>query len=180
MPKSHHLATHSCGSSMGSGSSAGGLCLRWKRSPDPSTSAFGQLEKQACSLAASNRLRVRVAFLNKNQPSPTATPPTNIPLGWGGDGGFSRPPEDPFPAPNHERVGRTESGCGHLGSPRYPRRTPGLCPLLNPPGPAPSLSGTCHLSSCCNPAPEGVSVPQREAFSVLYVGTRQTGCGLVF
>lgn len=143
MPKSSHLATCSCGSSVGSGSSAGGLCLRWKQGPDPSTSAFRRLENGARSLAVSNGLHIRVGYLNKNQPSPTETPPTNFPLGWRGDDGFSHPRSGPFPNPKWG--GGTESGHGCPGSPQYPGWTPGLCPLLGPPEPAPSLSGTCHL-----------------------------------
>lgn len=122
MPKSSYLATCSCGSSVGQGSSAGGLCLRWKQDLDPSTSAFRRLENRARSLAVSNRLRVRVGFLNKNQPSPTETPPTNFPLGWRGDDGFSHLPSGPFPNPKWG--GGTESGRGCPGTPRFTRVDP--------------------------------------------------------
>lgn len=177
MPKSSHLATCSCGSSVGSGSSVGVLCLRWKQGPDPSTSAFRRLENRARSLAVSNGLHIRVGFLNKNQPSPTETPPTNFPLGWRGDDGFSRPSSGPFPNPKWG--GGTESGHGCPGSPRFTRVDPRA---LSPAGSTrASPEPLRHLS----PLPAlwsrtRVSVPRHEAFSVLYVGTRQTGCGLVF
>lgn len=160
MPKSSYLATCSCGSSVGQGSSAGGLCLRWKQDLDPSTSAFRRLENRARSLAVSNRLRVRVGFLNKNQPSPTETPPTNFPLSWRGDDGFSHLPSGPFPNPKWG--GGTESGRGCPGTPRFTRVDPRA---LSPAGstrasPEPRrhlspllVTSPCHLSPCSDPAP---------------------------
>lgn len=157
-----------------------GLCLRWKQGPDPSTSAFRRLENRACSLAVSNRLHIRVGYLNKNQPSPTETPPTNFPLGWRGDDGFSRPPSGPFPNPKWG--GGTGHGCPW--QPPVPRVDPrALSPAGSTRASQALVTSPCHLPLSHLHvlwSRTTVSVPRHEAFSVLYVGTRQTGCGLVF
>lgn len=151
----------------GRGHKLWGLCLRWKQGPDPSTSAFRRLENGARSLAVSNGLHVRVGFLNKNQPSPTETPPTNFPLGWRGDDGFSHPRSGPFPNPKWG--GGTGHGCPW--QPPVPRVDPRA---LSPAGPTrASPKPRRHLSPPLVTSPHaliphpGVSAMARSFFCAL-------------